>query len=327
MSANRQKNSVYLWGFFACIACLFSALAGGTELWQLWWSSSEDSVIRDLIFLRLYRVIGIALAGSGLAVSGFLLQEYFKNPLAGPSVVGISSFSGLLVSVLWIFQLGWALPAYLSYGLVGSLAVIGSVLLLFCLFRWFGKNLNSEKIIIFGFLVSAFCGAVISVLQLYSDQSELKNYILWSFGNTQLLSLESLLFLGIFWCVGIYIAWQSLRDIFAHSLGSNYAHVAGYTPQVYQKKIIFASAILAGSVTAYLGHVLFIGIIIPHFTRVVYNGIQVKIRLLYNLILGIIFLEIFSGVGELMALPINIITSILGIPVISYILMKNKNLT
>lgn len=284
-------------------------------------SSTENSQIAQL---RINRVLVMLLAGVSIPTSGFLLQEYFQNPLAGPSVLGITSVASLSVAFYIFFSHNLYLPEFLQNGFISISAIAGSLLLMFVLLAFSNRFRDKSFLIIFGFLVSALAGAIVSILQFYADNQSLKNYILWSFGANNQVTINQILILTLIVVLGLILSFKSIKPLIGNALGSNYAQSLGVNLNRLKYLIIVASSLLSASVTAFLGPILFIGIVVPHFCRMIWNPAKLWQQWILNMILGILIMEVFSIISELSQFPINVITSLFGIPVILTMLLKNR---
>ena len=286
-------------------------------------SDTDNSQIAQL---RINRVLAMALAGISIPTSGFLLQEYFQNPLAGPSVLGITSVASLSVAFYIFFAQDFALPEILQNSFLSISAIAGSLVLMIILLAFSNRFQDKSFLIIFGFLVSALAGAIVSILQFYAENQSLKNYILWSFGANNQVSTNQVWVLTAIVLVGILLSFKSIKPLIGNSLGSAYAQSLGVNLSQLKLLVIVASSILSASVTAFLGPILFIGIVVPHFCRMIYNPAKLWQQWILNMILGVFIMEFFSIVSETTQFPLNVITSLFGIPVILAMMMKNKKI-
>ena len=285
-------------------------------------SNSQNSQIAEL---RINRVLAMLLAGLAIPTSGFLLQEYFQNPLAGPSVLGITSVASLSVAFYIFLSQDYAFPDFIQNGFISISAILGSLVLMNFLLVFSRKFKDKSYLIIFGFLVSAMAGAVVSILQLYAENQSLKNYILWSFGANNQVTKNQLLGLSLIVLLGLFLSFKSIKPLIGNVLGGQYARSLGVNLEWLKYFIIIASSLLSASVTAFLGPILFIGIVVPHFSRMIYSPAKLWQQWILNMILGLFIMETFSIVSELSQFPINVITSLFGIPVILMMILKNKN--
>ena len=286
-------------------------------------SDTDNSQIAQL---RINRVLAMALAGISIPTSGFLLQKYFQNPLAGPSVLGITSVASLSVAFYIFFAQDFALPEILQNSFLSISAIAGSLVLMIILLAFSNRFQDKSFLIIFGFLVSALAGAIVSILQFYAESQSLKNYILWSFGANNQVSTNQVWVLTAIVLIGILLSFKSIKPLIGNSLGSAYAQSLGVNLSQLKLLVIVASSILSASVTAFLGPILFIGIVVPHFCRMIYNPAKLWQQWILNMILGVFIMEFFSIVSETTQFPLNVITSLFGIPVILAMMMKNKKI-
>lgn len=284
----------------------------------------SDSGHSQIAQIRMNRILVMALAGISIPTSGFLLQEYFQNPLAGPSVLGITSVASLSVAFYIFFFHDFALPEFLQNGFISIAAVTGSVLMMLVLISFSNTFQDKSFLIIFGFLVSALAGAVVALLQLYADNQSLKNYILWSYGANQQVSNYQLIILSVIVFIGLMVSFRTIKPLIGNTLGIQYAQSFGVNLTQLKYLIIISSSLLSASVTAFLGPVLFIGIVVPHFCRMIWNPAQLWHQWILNMLLGIFIMELFSVISELIQLPLNVITSLFGIPVILLMLIKSR---
>lgn len=284
----------------------------------------SDSGHSQIAQIRMNRILVMALAGISIPTSGFLLQEYFQNPLAGPSVLGITSVASLSVAFYIFFFHDFALPEFLQNGFISIAAVTGSILMMLVLISFSNTFQDKSFLIIFGFLVSALAGAVVALLQLYADNQSLKNYILWSYGANQQVSNYQLIILSVIVFIGLMVSFRTIKPLIGNTLGIQYAQSFGVNLTQLKYLIIISSSLLSASITAFLGPVLFIGIVVPHFCRMIWNPAQLWHQWILNMLLGIFIMELFSVISELIQLPLNVITSLFGIPVILLMLIKSR---
>ena len=283
--------------------------------------SSENSQIAQL---RVNRVLAMLLAGISIPTSGFLLQEYFQNPLAGPSVLGITSVASLSVAFYIFFSQDLMLPEFLQNSFLSISAIGGSLVLMFILLAFSNRFQDKSFLIIFGFLVSALAGAIVSILQFYAESQSLKNYVLWSFGANNQVSRNQIWVLIIIVLIGLFLAFKSIKPLIGNSLGTAYAQSLGINLNQLKFFVIITSSLLSASVTAFLGPILFIGIVVPHFCRMIYNPAKLWQQWILNMLLGILIMEFFSIISETTQFPLNVITSLFGIPVILMMMLKNN---
>ncbi|UZT98280.1 iron ABC transporter permease [Chryseobacterium fluminis] len=284
----------------------------------------QDSSNSQIAEIRINRVLVMMLAGISIPTSGFLMQEYFQNPLAGPDILGITSVASLSVAFYIFFSHDVLLPDFLQNSFLSLSAIVGSLALMLVLLSMSNKFQDKSYLIIFGFLVSAFAGAIVSLLQFYAENQSLKNYILWSFGANNMVSRNQIYVLALLVLSGSLICFRSIKPLIGNSLGSSYAQSLGVNLNQLKLLIIVASSLLSASVTAFLGPVLFIGIIVPHFCRLIYNPAKLWQQWILNMFLGMLMMLLFSIIAEKSQIPLNVISSVFGIPVILMMLLKQN---
>ncbi|WP_307458984.1 iron ABC transporter permease [Chryseobacterium sp. SORGH_AS_0447] len=283
-----------------------------------------ESANSQIAEIRINRVLVMLLAGISIPTSGFLMQEYFQNPLAGPDILGITSVASLSVAFYIFFSHDILLPEFLQNSFLSLSAIAGSLLLMLILLFMSKRFQDKSYLVIFGFLVSAFAGAIVSLLQFYAENQSLKNYILWSFGANNMVSRNQIYVLAILIAGGLWICFNTIKPLIGNSLGISYAQSLGVNLNRLKISIIIASALLSASVTAFLGPILFIGIIVPHFCRLIYNPSKLWQQWILNMFLGMLVMLLFSVIAEKTQIPLNVISSVFGIPVILVMLLKQN---
>ncbi|AZA76425.1 iron ABC transporter permease [Chryseobacterium sp. G0186] len=284
----------------------------------------QDSAQSQIAEIRINRVLVMLLAGISIPTSGFLMQEYFQNPLAGPDILGITSVASLSVAFYIFFSHNILLPEFLQNSFLSLSAIGGSLVLMLVLLSMSNKFQDKSYLIIFGFLVSAFAGAIVSLLQFYAENQSLKNYILWSFGANNMVTRNQIYVLSILVLIGLFFCFKSIKPLIGNSLGTSYAQSLGVNLRQLKLLIIVASSLLSASITAFLGPILFIGIIVPHFCRLIYNPSKLWQQWILNIFLGMLIMLFFSVIAEKTQIPLNVISSVFGIPVILVMLLKQN---
>ena len=278
-----------------------------------------------ILNLRLSKIISVCLVGISLPVSGFLLQEIFKNPLAGPSVLGITPSSSLFVA-LFIFLGGtiYFENSLITNWLIVICSIVGAFLCLILLLL-FRKRMNSaSNLILIGFLISSFAGTIISILEYFSSNQEIKTYIIWSFGSFNGLTFDKIFVFTFFVFLGLFFAFQSVHSLKGISLGEIYGKSFGVNVSKLYFLVIISTCLLVGSCTAFVGPISFIGIIIPHFCRLIHNPSKLWNQFTLNILVGSVLLLFFLFISELIKIPINIISVLFGIPTMFLIIFKNS---
>jgi len=282
---------------------------------------------------RLPKAITAVLVGGGLSVSGLLMQTLFRNPLAGPFVLGISSGASLGVALLVLGSglFGGFGAALLSgpWALVIASA-LGSFLVLLAVISASSKIKDAMTLLIIGLMFGSLTGAVVSVLSYFSRAEALQKFVFWSFGGLGHLSWTAVLILCGCVLLGLIITVGSLKSLNALLLGPKYAQSLGVSLKRSTLLMVLSTSILAGSITAFAGPIAFVGLAVPHLVRQINGTPNHKIVLPTSFLWGSIVMLLCDTVAQIpfssLTLPINAITSILGAPVVIWILMRRKNL-
>jgi len=303
---------------------IFGSLFGTVEntTWQI--------IITEF---RLPKAITAILVGSGLGISGLLMQTLFRNPLAGPFVLGISSGASLGVALVilgsGLFG-GFFATALVSKWSVVVAASLGSFLVLLAVLAVSSKVRDTMAILIIGLMFGSITAAVVSVLSYFSSAEQLQQYIFWGFGSLSNLSWDELLiFFGIY-AAGILMSIVSIKSLNSLLLGDNYAKSLGLNLKQSRLTIIIATSLIAGTITAFAGPIAFIGLAIPHLTRQIFKTSNHKVLLPAVFLFGAIVMLICDSIAQVPAsdytLPINAITALVGAPVVIWLLVRQKKM-
>ncbi|PYE81113.1 iron complex transport system permease protein [Winogradskyella epiphytica] len=282
---------------------------------------------------RLPKAITAILVGSGLGISGLLMQTLFRNPLAGPFVLGISSGASLGVALVilgsGLFGGLFATTLISKWSIVIA-ASLGSFLVLLAVLAVSSKVRDTMAILIIGLMFGSITAAVVSVLSYFSSAEQLQQYIFWGFGSLSNLSWEELLiFFGIYG-IGILLSIASIKGLNSLLLGDNYAKSLGLNLKQSRYIIIIATSLIAGTITAFAGPIAFIGLAIPHLTRQIFKTSNHKILLPAVFLFGAIVMLICDSIAQVPSsdyvLPINAITALVGAPVVIWLLVRQRKM-
>lgn len=304
---------------------VFSSLFGGEAI-----KSSWQFIILEY---RLPKAITAILVGGGLAVSGLIMQTLFRNPLAGPFVLGLSSGASLGVALL-------ILGAGVFSGTLGGLllgpwslviaSALGSFLVLLAVLAVTFKVKDTMTILIIGLMFGSVTSAVVSVLSYFSNAEQLQQFVFWSFGTLGNVSWNGILILSICVLIGLLICLSSIKSLNALLLGENYAKSMGVNLKKVTLLIIVATSLLAGGITAFAGPIAFVGLAVPHLTRQYFTTSNHFILLPAVFLSGAILMLFCDTVAQLpfsnFTLPINAITSLFGAPVVIWLLVRKRKL-
>jgi len=281
---------------------------------------------------RLPRAITALLAGAALSVSGLQMQTIFRNPLAGPYVLGISSGASLGVALL---VLGFS-SFIMTNKMLGNWALViaatlGSGMLLVLLIMVSLRIRNVMTILILGILFGSIATAIVAILQYFSTESLLKSFIMWTMGSLGNITMMQLRVFSITIVFGLIMAFFSIKLLNGMLLGEDYVRTMGLNPIMIRTVIFTSTSILAGGVTAFCGPIGFLGIVVPHLARMVFNTSDHKILIPASFLIGSSFLLLSDLVSQLPGtdriLPINSVTALFGIPIIVWIIIRRKEIT
>ncbi|GGW40548.1 iron ABC transporter [Arenibacter certesii] len=282
---------------------------------------------------RIPKALTAILVGSGLALSGLLMQTLFRNPLAGPFVLGISSGASLGAAIL---IMGASLfNGIFAFGIVNDISLalassIGSFLVLLAVMLVASRVKDTMALLIIGLMFGSLTAAVVSVLSYFSTAEKLQQYIYWSFGSLGNLSWQQLLLLFIIIVIGLFISIISIKPLNSLLLGENYARSMGVNIKRSRYSIIIATGLLAGGASAFAGPIAFIGLAVPHLTRQIFNTTDHRILLPAVMVYGAILMLICDTIAQwptsANVLPINAITSIIGAPIVIWLLVRKRKM-
>lgn len=292
-------------------------------------TGKADEITTNLILnFRIPKSIAAILVGIALPVAGFLMQELFKNPLAEPSVLGVTSMASLGVGVVIFLFSMLGLDAYLNHPWIIIFAsLIGSFVALLFVLGFATRIKSSASLVILGFMITGLTGAFIGLMQYVAPSEKIKSFLMWGFGSLSGLTWHQLLAFTLFIVVGLVIALFTLRGISALLLGERYAATMGINVKRLRLLILISTAILTAGATAFTGPIGFVGLVIPHLCRTVLKTGNIVLLFRWIIVLGICSMLFFSILTEAFpfgTLPINIITSLVGAPIVISILLNNK---
>lgn len=284
-----------------------------------------------IVNYRLPKAITALLVGMGLSVSGLLMQTLFRNPLAGPDVLGLSSGASLGVAfiILGLAVLPGALAGFFMspYGIVLA-ATLGSFVVMLAVLAVARRLKDTMAILIIGLMFTSFTGAIVGVLTYFSTAEQLQKYTFWSLGSLGNLPWCSIITLAIATLTGLFMAALCIKPLDALLLGERYAKSMGINFKKTRFVIILATSLLTGCITAFAGPVAFVGLVVPHMAKLLFKTSNHRLLFWATLLSGGILLlicDIFTQLpGSSFVLPINAITSIIGAPVVIALLLGKR---
>ncbi len=304
---------------------IFNSLTGG--------DTSQETWHYIIVNYRLPKAIAAILVGMGLSISGLLMQTLFRNPLAGPYVLGLSSGASLGVAtvILGAAFLPQSLSAIMlsSYGIVLA-SSLGSFLVLMAVLAVSYRLRDTMAILIVGLMFGSLTSAIVGTLTYFSTAEQLQKFTFWSLGNLGNLSWTSIGILFVCVLLGLFLSLFSIKPLNALLLGENYARSLGLNYKKTRLIIIFATSILAGSITAFAGPIAFIGLAVPHIAKLVFQTSNHSILFWSTLLFGASIMLICDSISQVpggdITLPINAVTSVFGAPIVIWLLVRKRKM-
>ena len=304
---------------------IYTSLTGG--------QASKSTWEYIIINYRLPKAITAVLVGMGLSISGLLMQTLFRNPLAGPDVLGLSS--GASLGVAFVILSASLLPPFISTLLLSSYGVVlastlGSTAVLLLVLLISQRLRDTMAILIVGLMFGSFTSAIVGVLTYFSSAEQLQKFTFWSLGNLGNLSWTSILILAVCVGIGLFLSIFSIKSLNALLLGENYARSLGLNFKKARLIIILATSILAGSITAFAGPIAFVGLAVPHIAKLIFKTSDHSVLYWSTLVLGAAIMLICDAISQMpgmqITLPINAITSIFGAPIVIWLLVRKRKM-
>ena len=270
--------------------------------------------------IRLIKAVVALLAGASLSVSGLQMQTLFRNPLAGPYVLGISSGASLGVALVVLAGVGS------SIGIAGA-AWTGAATVLIVITAVGCRIKDIMVILILGMMFSSGVGAVVQILQYFSHEESLKAFVIWTMGSLGDVTLPQLTLLAPSVAVGLLLAVLTIKPLNLLLFGEEYAVTMGLDIRRSRGLLFLSTTLLAGTITAFCGPIGFIGLAIPHVTRMLFQNSDHRVLLPGTTLSGASILLLCDVISKIFTLPINAITALLGIPIVVWVVLRNKSIT
>lgn len=300
------------------------------DLYDVFFSSTYDEGYHQIVLnYRLPRMLTAMCAGLGLSISGLMMQTFFRNPLAGPFVLGISSGASLGVAIV-ILAFGSIILTSSPVAIITAAFLGSSAIFLLILLASFHVR-QTTTLLIIGILIGSATSAVISILQYFSSAQQIEMFLLWTFGNLGNVDWQEMKWFLPIIVAGSLMTLFLMKPLNALLLGENYSRSLGIELKSSRVVILIITSILTGTITAYCGPIAFIGLAVPHIARWIFRTSDHKVLLAGSALCGMIIM-VFSDLvsqwpGSGKMLPINAVTSLIGIPVVLILLLSKKTIT
>ena len=290
---------------------VWAALTGG---------DCPRATAKIILNIRLIKAVVALLAGAALSVSGLQMQTLFRNPLAGPYVLGISSGASLGVALVVLAGVGS------SIGIAGA-AWLGAAIVLVVIAAVGHRIKDIMVILILGMMFSSGIGAVVQILQYVANDESLKMFVIWTMGSLGDVTFNQLAVLIPSIIAGLLLAVITIKPLNLLLFGEEYAVTMGLNVRRSRGLLFLSTTLLAGTVTAFCGPIGFIGLAMPHVTRMLFRNRDHRVLVPGTVLSGASVLLLCDLVSKLFALPINAITALLGIPIVVWVVLRNKSVT
>ncbi len=320
--------------FFLLNIRMGSVDLGWSDVFNGLFSFSNDDISSVIILqYRFPQAITAIAVGIALSLSGLLLQTTFNNPLAGPSVLGISAGASLGVALLIL--LGWTSGITGSSLFVGDAGIIigafgGALSVLLIIVFVSGKIGNSVTVLIIGIMIGYLVSAVVGTLQFFSSSQDLHSFVIWGLGSFSKTSIEQSLYILLLSLALFFVTLLFIKPLNALLLGYRYAISSGYNVKFIQTILILVSGLLIALATAYTGPIAFLGLAVPHIARTIFRSSNHSTLLPAVILIGASLSLICNLISKLpgfdSSLPINAVTSIIGAPIVIWVIVKGRRL-
>ncbi|MBQ5710045.1 MAG: iron ABC transporter permease [Alistipes sp.] len=335
----RLRNILFLLLAVLLLVAAFGDLLLGTtripldEVWAvLVGESTNANYIKIITELRLPKIIVAILSGVALSVSGLQMQTLFRNPLAGPYVLGINSGASLGVALFTLAMPMFGLVSgslVMRLGLTG-MAWIGSAAILLMIMSLSRKIKNINTILIIGMMLGSAISAVVGVLQYVGSEESLKAFVVWTMGSISSVTLSDIAIFAPAVVVGLLLSVLAVKSLNMLLLGENNARTMGLNVARSRRVLFLSTTLLAGSVTAFCGPIGFIGLAMPHLARLTFRTADHRVLLPASMLWGALSMVLCSLVADVVAhssvvLPVNTITALLGVPIIIFVVLRNRH--
>ena len=318
---------------FLAVGLFLADLAWGSihislsEIIDVFFRKSGDGINSEILLnFRLPKAITAVLAGASLSVAGLMMQTLFRNSLADPYILGVSS--GASLGVALVMMAATFLPvAFVSSGWALIVAaIIGASVVLILVVGVSFKVHNAVSLLIVGLMFGTIAGSLVSVLQNFSNPDAIKLFVMWTFGSLSAVTWTYMTILFPVVLIGLGMAFSLQKRLDGLLLGENYARGLGISIQQTRFLIVIATGLLAGGITAFTGPIAFVGVAIPHIARGLFKVSSHKVLLPATILCGASLLLICDIITQIptYTLPINTVSALFGAPIIIWIILKRR---
>lgn len=298
------------------------------RIFELLRNGNDGSLEGNILWkIRFPRLLGAALLGGGLAIAGFLLQTFFKNPVAGPFVLGISSGSRLFVGFFMLVTAPITVGSYSPYTIFIA-AFAGAMISMLLVLAISGKVHNLAMLLVIGMMIGYICDAGTDFMVTFAESNQLKNFTVWSMGSFSGITWVTLGVSALITLPTTAVVFLLSKPLNAYLLGENYAKSVGVNVKLFRLGLIILASILAGCVTAFAGPISFVGIAVPHITRLIFGTSKPEILIPATFLTGSVFCLFCDLIARTAFSPtelaISTVTSVFGAPVVIWLMIRRR---
>lgn len=340
MTRNKINISILIAIIFLGILLFFLNLFVGSitipfaDLFNVFFSSEANQTVSTIVFdYRLPQAVTALFAGAALSVAGLLMQTLFRNPLADPSMLGISSGAGLGVAITILFTGILGGSALSSFGLWSNIGVsiaafLGATLVLMLILGFSSRVRNMTTLIIIGLMVSYLAGSLTDIMKFFSMKEDIHAFVIWGMGSFSAVGTSKLMFFSISIILGLFASLFMSKNLNIILLGDLYAENLGVNVKRNNLFIILVSGYLTAIVTAYCGPIAFLGLAIPHLTRFIFKTSDHRILVPAVMLIGMVVSLLCNLVARMPGfegnLPINAVTAFIGAPIVIWVILRRR---
>lgn len=340
MTRNKINISILIAIIFLGILLFLLNLFVGTvtipfaDLFKVFFGEESNSTISTIVFeYRLPQAVTALLAGAALSVAGLLMQTLFRNPLADPSMLGISSGAGLGVAITILFTGILGGSALSTFGLWSNIGVsiaafLGATLVLMLILGFSSRVRNMTTLIIIGLMVSYLAGSLTDIMKFFSMKEDIHAFVIWGMGSFSAVGKTKLAFFSISIIFGLFASLFMSKNLNIMLLGDLYAENLGLNVKRNNLFVILVSGYLTAIVTAYCGPIAFLGLAIPHLTRFIFKTSNHRILVPAVMLIGMIVSLLCNLVARMPGfegnLPINAVTAFIGAPIVIWVILRRR---
>lgn len=322
-----RKNTYIFIGLTLLLLVLALLNTCSGSLWIAPWQLTDLSPMQEqiLLHLRLPKMLTAILAGASLSVAGSMMQTLFRNPLAGPYILGVSSGASLGVALVTMVSsaIGYRIS---EIGVISGAAIVGSIVVMLLVMLIAKRIQSNVTLLIVGMMVGNIAGALVNMIQNFANPDSLKLFIVWTLGSLSGVSWNDLPTLSIGVLLAFILVLMLIKPLNGLLLGEDYARGLGINVERTRWMMVLASCLLAGSVTAFCGPIAFIGVAVPHIARGLFATSNHRLTIPASALIGaniLLACDILCNLSTY-ALPISTMSALFGAPIILWIILKKK---